>query len=124
MSQDNNENRLKNQINNIERHCSKLQEKALTKEEHPEPENMLILLRSLLEGVSKQLSTPAFSYWFSDFSIQELYIDHIIFGTDTQLKMEWLEARYSNLIFGTLKSITGTVYKLGFVVVPKKKYDA
>lgn len=61
-------------------------------------ENMLLLLRKLLDGVSKQLSTPAFSYWFSDISIQELYIDRIIFGTDTQLKMEWLEVRYSKLI--------------------------
>ncbi|WP_151208772.1 DnaA N-terminal domain-containing protein [Paenibacillus yonginensis] len=87
-------------------------------------ENMLLLLKKLLESMSKQLSAPAFAYWFSDISIQELDIDRIIFGTDTQLKMEWLEVRYSKLILETLKSITGKDYNLEFVLVPRKKHDA
>lgn len=87
-------------------------------------ERMLELLRKLLESISKQLSSPAFTYWFSDISIQELYIDRIIFSTNSQIKMEWLDVRYSKLIIETLKSITGTQYKLEFVVVQKMKYDA
>jgi hypothetical protein len=114
---DNYNDRSKNIQENFEKILPQLWEKARANEEKLKSEYMKTLLSKLLDDVRSHISKPAFDTWFSGFSIEGLNIDEsIVFGTNSKMKMEWIEQRYSKMLKATIKSITNADFKVSFIV--------
>lgn len=91
-------------------------------EDMSESESIEVLYEMLVVQIQEKISKHSYNEWFSGFSIEDVIINNmnedntIVIGTDTQFKVDWLEARYLDMLKLALKEITNEEYEVSIVV--------
>lgn len=65
------------------------------------------------ERIRHEISKPSFTTWFENTSA-ELDDDVLTIYCKNEFQRDWLEIHYKDLIFHTLKEITGETYEIFF----------
>lgn len=80
------------------------------------------LWSSILQYISKQISKPSFDTWFKG---TDAVIDGnvLIISANNEFAADWLEERYSSLIFDVARKCTGKAYKVKITPADKPSLE-
>ncbi|MFD2334375.1 hypothetical protein ACFSR7_34460 [Cohnella sp. GCM10020058] len=117
MTQNDNEERRKRILENFDSSLPSLYEKARVNEARLKAQYEEKLLSKLLEALQHSVLETSFNNYMSNLSILSLEENsYIVFGTDSEIKRHLLETRYTRLIESLVSEISGSEYKVTFVV--------
>ncbi|AST90981.1 MULTISPECIES: DnaA N-terminal domain-containing protein [Sutcliffiella] len=71
---------------------------------------------NVLEQIKNEISSPSFDTWFKQTN-GELVDGVLVINCANSFQLDWLEARYSDLISKVTEKIVGTKYDLRFVEI-------
>jgi len=74
------------------------------------------LWQKVLGEVELQISRPNFITWFKNSSILEKKDGTVIIGLPNNFAREWVENKYHNVIFGTLRTIDSGIRKVEYIL--------
>lgn len=76
----------------------------------------------VLSRISEKIAPASFETWLKDTSI-EIEDDLITFYAKNEFSRHWVEQRYADLVYETIKEVTGISYTIQFVSEEQESYQ-
>ena len=83
-------------------------------------DELLSKLKELLKG---EVSTISYDTWFAPLGIDSIKDEHIVFTVNSEFQQDFIENKFNNLIFNTLRYITNKEWTFSVIDLSKNQSD-
>ena len=83
-------------------------------------DELLSKLKELLKG---EVSTISYDTWFAPLGIDSIKDEHIVFTVNSEFQQDFIENKFNNLIFNTLRYITNKEWTFSVIDLSKNQND-